>query len=113
MDFFLNSYRLDNDCYHIFGHRSIKVPPPPPRGTPYNGLYRETPPETSTHSRLQVYERTGISLVEVYGRVKRWANRCTLWLGKSREKILVLPYIHNSKQVYLKGKGTFSFQNDI
>ena len=77
----------------------------PPRGTPYNGLYRETLPETSTHSRLQVDERTGISLVEVYERVKRWANRCTLWLRKSRENILVLPCIHNFKPVYLKGKG--------
>ena len=58
----------------------------PPRGTPYNGLYRETLPETSTHSRLQVDERTGISLVEVYERVKRWANRCTLWLRKKSRK---------------------------
>ena len=27
------------------------------RGTPYNGLYGEAPPERDTFSRLQVYER--------------------------------------------------------
>ena len=31
--------------------------------TPYNGLYRETPPERGTFFRLQVYERVGISQV--------------------------------------------------
>ena len=39
-------------------------------GTPYNGLYGEAPPERGTFLRLQVYERGGISLVEVYGRVE-------------------------------------------
>ena len=33
-------------------------------GTPYNGLYGEAPPEKGTFSRLQVYERVGISLVD-------------------------------------------------
>ena len=37
-------------------------------GTPYNGLYRKDPPERGTFFRLQVYERVGISLVEVYER---------------------------------------------
>ena len=37
-------------------------------GTPYNGLYGEAPPERGTFFRPQVYERAGISLVEVYGR---------------------------------------------
>ena len=33
--------------------------------TPYDGLYVEAPPERSIFYRLQVYERKGISLVEV------------------------------------------------
>ena len=39
------------------------------RGTPYNGLYAEAPPERGTFFRLQVYKRVGISRVEVYKRV--------------------------------------------
>ena len=35
-------------------------------GTPYNGQYGEAPPESGTFLRLQVNERVGISLVEVY-----------------------------------------------
>ena len=34
--------------------------------TPYNGPHGEAPPERDTLFRLQVYEREGISLVEVY-----------------------------------------------
>ena len=37
--------------------------------TPYNGLYGEALPERGTSFRLQVYERVGISIVEVYDRV--------------------------------------------
>ena len=37
--------------------------------TPYNDLYGEAPPERSTFFTLQVYEREGISRVEVYERV--------------------------------------------
>ena len=37
-------------------------------GTPYDGLYREAPPERGIFFRLQVYERGGISLVEGYER---------------------------------------------
>ena len=36
------------------------------RGTPYNALYWEAPPERGTFFRLQVYERVGILLAEVY-----------------------------------------------
>ena len=35
----------------------------------YNGLYGESVPERSTLLRLQVYERVGISLVEVHKRL--------------------------------------------
>ena len=38
-------------------------------GTPYNGLYGEALPERGTFFRSQVYERVGISQVEVYKRV--------------------------------------------
>ena len=37
--------------------------------TPYNGLYGRAPPERGTFFRLQVYERVGILLFEVYERV--------------------------------------------
>ena len=37
--------------------------------SPYDGLYREAPPERGIFFRLQVYERVGISLAEVYERV--------------------------------------------
>ena len=41
-----------------------------PGGTPYNGLYREAPPERGTFFRFQVYKGEGISQVEVY--IKDW-----------------------------------------
>ena len=34
-------------------------------GIPYNGIYGEAPPKRGTLSRLEVYKRAGISLVEV------------------------------------------------
>ena len=34
--------------------------------TPYNGLYGEALPKSGTFSRLQEYERVGITLVEIY-----------------------------------------------
>ena len=37
--------------------------------TPYDGLYGEAPPERGTFVRHQVYERVGILLTEIYGRV--------------------------------------------
>ena len=37
-------------------------------GTTYDGLYGEAPPERGIFFRLQVYERVGISLDEVYER---------------------------------------------
>ena len=35
-------------------------------GTLYNGLYGEAPPERGIFFRLQLYEREGILLTEVY-----------------------------------------------
>ena len=51
--------------FKAVGPGSIKKP----GGTPDNGLYGEAPPERGTFFRPQVYERVGILLVEVYGRV--------------------------------------------
>ena len=34
--------------------------------TPHSGLYGEALPESSNFLRLRVYERVGISLVEIY-----------------------------------------------
>ena len=38
-------------------------------GTPYDGQYGEAPPERGIFFWLQLYERAGISPVEVYKRV--------------------------------------------
>ena len=38
-------------------------------GTPFKVLYGEAPPERGTFFMLQVYERVGILLVEVFKRV--------------------------------------------
>ena len=48
-------------------------------GTPYDGLYGEAFPERRIFFRLQVYERLGILLVEVY---KRGGVICHLGLRK-------------------------------
>ena len=40
-------------------------------GTSYSGPYQEVSKERGTFLRPQVYERVGISLVEVYKRVDR------------------------------------------
>ena len=47
-------------------------------GTPYDGLYGEAPPERGIFFRLQVSERVGISLVEVYQR----AAKSVIWVCK-------------------------------
>ena len=36
-----------------------------PRGSPYNGLYGEAPPERGTFFRLKVYNRVAIPRAEV------------------------------------------------
>ena len=92
------------------------VPTPPPRGgevTPFNGLYREAPPQRGTFFGLQVNEILGISLVEVYECVGKYAilsvkrlkraNRCILMRWKSWENVLVLWFIHDIlKKVHLQ-----------
>jgi len=59
------------------------VPPPPPWGTPYNGIYREAPPERGylflasgryvkekrvAISQVEVYKRLGKSIIQVFKR---------------------------------------------
>ena len=53
-----------------------------PGGVGYDGLYGEAPPERGTFSRLQVYERVGISLVEVHKRV----GKSVIWVCKRVQK---------------------------
>ena len=53
-----------------------------PGGTPYNGLYEETPPETGTFIKLQVYERLGILLIELYERVGKYV----IWVCERARK---------------------------
>ena len=64
-----NSCILQNIIVRL-DRQDIRETLKPPRGgggrTPYNGLYGEAPPERGTFFRLQVYERVGISQVEVY-----------------------------------------------
>ena len=70
------------------------------RGSLYNDLYKEAPPERGTLFRLQVYERPGILLVEVYERVGKsviWvceraqrAEQMNFMALQSRENVLFL-----------------------
>lgn len=47
-------------------HATWTLPVPPGgKGTPYSGLYGETPPERSTFVRVDVYKRAGISCIEI------------------------------------------------
>ena len=56
-------------------------------GTPtYDGLYGEAPPERGTFFRLQVYERVGISLDEVYERASALIAALAASLSVLKEK---------------------------
>ena len=61
--------------YHTV-YLMVMIPMHTQGGTPYNGLYGEAPPEMGSFFRLQVYEKIGISLVEVYER--RWKS--VIWI---------------------------------
>ena len=52
------------------------------RGTPYNRLYREVPPERGSFFRPQVYERAGILLIEVYERV----GKSVIWVSERAQR---------------------------
>ena len=53
-----------------------------PGSTPYNGLYGEAPPERGIFFRLPVYERVGISLVDVCKRV----GKSVIWVCERTPK---------------------------
>ena len=55
-------------------------------GTPYDGLYWEVPPERSIFFRLQVYERRGISLDEVYKKASALIAALAASLAVLKEK---------------------------
>ena len=55
-------------------------------GTPYDGLYGEAPPERGIFFRLQVYERVGISLDEVYKRASALIAALAASLAVLKEK---------------------------
>ena len=55
-------------------------------GTPYDGLYGEAPPERGIFFRLQVYERVGISLDEVYERATALIAALAASLAVLKEK---------------------------
>ena len=55
-------------------------------GTPYDGLYGEAPPERGIFFRLQVYERVGISLDEVYERASALIAALAASLAVLKEK---------------------------
>ena len=52
-------------------------------GTPYHGLYGEATPERGTFFRRQLYERVGISLVEVYERV----GKSLIWVCERAQRV--------------------------
>ena len=51
-------------------------------GTPYDGRYREAPLERGIYFRLRVYERVGISLVEVHKR----EGKSVIWVCERAQK---------------------------
>ena len=51
-------------------------------GTPFEVLYGEAPPKRGTFIRLQVYERVGILLVEVFKRV----GKSVIWVCEMAQR---------------------------
>ena len=52
-------------------------------GDPYDGLYGEARRKRGTFFRLQVYERVGILLVEVY---ERPVEKSVIWVSKMAQR---------------------------
>ena len=50
--------------------------------TTYNGLHGDAPPERGIFFGLQVYERVGILLVEVYARV----GKSVIWVSERAQR---------------------------
>ena len=64
----------------LFGRRLVV------RATSYDDQYGEVPPERSIFFRLQVYERAGISLDEVYKRASALIAALAASLAVLKEK---------------------------
>ena len=80
------SYGLYGDVPLDMVGFSTSLPKQSSGDTPYKGLYGEVPPERGIFFRLQVYERVGILLNEVYERV----GKSVIWVRKRTEKGLQL-----------------------
>ena len=75
LGFMPNSSKSEQQlCYALKRPRGV--------GTPYEGLYGETPPERGTFIRLEVYDRVGILLVEIYKRVEKFV----IWVCERAQK---------------------------
>ena len=62
--------------YHIQDRVTVR------RGTSYNDLYGEAPPERGTFFSLQVYEKVEILPVEVYERV----GKSVIWVRERAQR---------------------------
>ena len=58
-------------------------------GTPYDSLYWDPSPDRGVFFRLQMHERVGISLVEVYKRVEKYV----IWTSKRGTKRLTDEFV--------------------
>ena len=86
----------------------------------YNGLNREAPPERGTFFRLQVHEREGFFIVEVYERdichfsqlkdQNEISHRRILWMSKTRKPVLAI-YSYCKDGVFKAVKKGCSVQN--
>ena len=57
---------------------------------PYDGLYGEALPKGGTFFRLQVYERVGILLVEVY---ERPVEKSVIWVSEMAQRAEQMNFI--------------------
>ena len=86
--------------FHSSFHDPCILLEPLGRGTHYNGLYRKAPPERGTFFRLQVYERVGVSLVELCGCLFLW-----LWKSRKRSSFVVWSRFKERALFYSSLKG--------
>ena len=59
-------------------------------GNPYEGQYGEARRKSGTFFRLQVYERVGILLVEVY---ERPVKKSVIWVSKMAQRAEQMNYM--------------------
>ena len=90
------------------GHLCFQFLTSPPGGPPYNGLYREAPPEKGTLFMLQVYEREGISVAELY----EWVGKSVISAGKKAQKGQQIHFIVEKKSRKRSGFVIYSYFKD-